>query len=87
MQEPLDGNEELFSLKLYFINDATDPLLKELLEQELKLKQDKYQYLQGRLNKVFTDKEKIKANFGHYLILTRAIEREKNHIEWLKNRL
>ncbi|WP_164509435.1 hypothetical protein [Companilactobacillus jidongensis] len=40
--------------------------------------------MQKRLQTVFSDQQQIKNNFGHYLILTRAIEREKNHIEWLK---
>lgn len=87
MKEPLDDNEELFSLKLYFIQDKTDPLLKELLEQELQLKKQKIDYLEGRLQTVFGDQNKIQNNFGHYLILTRAIEREKNHAQWLDENL
>ncbi|APU72080.1 PadR family transcriptional regulator [Companilactobacillus crustorum] len=87
MEEPLTDNEELFSLKLYFIKDKSDPLLKVLLNQELAIKYEKYNYLQKRLQAVFTDDEKIKHNFGHYLILTRAIEREQNHIDWLDKQL
>ncbi|KRO00379.1 PadR family transcriptional regulator [Companilactobacillus kimchiensis] len=87
MREPLDDNEELFSLKLYFIKDKSDPLLKDLITQELVLRKLKYQYLQERLKTVFTDDKKIKNNFGHYLILTRAIERERNHIQWLEDKL
>lgn len=87
MREPLDDNEELFSLKLYFIQDKNDPLLKELLEKELKLKQEKIDYLENRLRIVFDDQAKITNNFGHYLILTRAIEREKNHAQWVKENL
>lgn len=87
MEEPLQDNEELFSLKLYFVRDGNDPLLKILLKQELQLNQEKYAHLQDRLQEVFYNETEIKNNFGHYLILTRAIEREKNHIEWLKNKL
>lgn len=87
MQEPLTDNEELFSLKLYFIKDETDPLLVELLQQELKLKQEKLTYLQGRLQKVFSDEKIVEKNFGHHLILTKAIEREKNQIKWLKKQI
>ncbi|WP_119327102.1 PadR family transcriptional regulator [Companilactobacillus musae] len=87
MQEPLDDNEELFSLKLYFIKDESDPLLNTLLKEELQIKQTKLDYLQGRLQTVFDTENKIKDNYGHYLILTRAIERESNHINWLKNKL
>lgn len=87
MQEPLTDNEEIFSLKLYFIKEQSDPLLEDLLKQELKIKQTKLEYLQGRLKEVFSDKKTIQENFGHYLILTRAIERESNHIQWIEDKL
>ncbi|KRK64395.1 hypothetical protein FC72_GL000415 [Companilactobacillus tucceti DSM 20183] len=87
MEEPLTDSEEIFSLKLYFINDESDPLLQELLKQELKLKHSKLSYLEGRLKEVFINQKIIQKNYGHYLILTRAIEREKNHIQWLKDKI
>lgn len=87
LEESLQPDEDLFSLKLYFVRDETDPLLKKLISEELKINQDKYAHLQERLQTVFNDQQQIKNNFGHYLILTRAIEREKNHIEWLKQKL
>lgn len=87
MQEPLTDNEEIFSLKLYFIKDETDPLLKILLQQELQLKQAKLEYLQDRLQQVFTSDEVIEENFGHHLILTKAIGRETNQIKWLKEQI
>jgi len=86
MKEPLGDSEELFSLKLYFVKDKTDPMLQYLIEQELQLNQKKYDYLQDRLKKVFFDEQQIDDNYGHYLILTRAIEREQNHIQWLKDK-
>jgi len=87
MAEPLKDNEESFSLKLYFIRDEHDPLMKTLIEQELQINRDKYSHLEDRLKTVFVDDEQIRNNFGHYLILTRAIEREKNHISWLEDKL
>lgn len=87
MEEPLKADDDLFSLKLYFVLSETDSLMKKLISEELKINQDKYAHLQERLKKVFFDKKEIKNNFGHYLILTRAIEREKNHIEWLEEKL
>lgn len=84
LEEPLEDNEELFSLKLYFIKDKSDPLLKSLINQELDINKKKYDYLKKRLAEVFEDDNKIQDNYGHYLILTRAIEREKNHILWLE---
>ncbi len=87
MAEPLKDNEESFSLKLYFIRDEHDPLMKTLIEQELQINRDKYSHLEDRLKTVFVDDEQIRNNFGHYLILTRAIERERNHISWLEDKL
>jgi len=86
MAEPLNENEELFSLKLYFIKDESDPLLSSLLDQELSINKKKYDHLQLRLKTVFFDDDQIKNNYGHYLILTRAIERERNHIKWLEGK-
>jgi len=86
MAEPLNENEELFSLKLYFIKDESDPLLSSLLDQELSINKKKYDHLQLRLKTVFFDDDQIKNNYGHYLILTRAIERERNHIKWLERK-
>lgn len=87
LEEPLQDNEELFSLKLYFIRDQRDPLLKQLLKEELQINEAKLEHLQDRQQTVFFDDKQIKSNYGHYLILTRAIEREENHIQWLKERL
>ena len=86
MAEPLN-DDNLFSLKLYFIRDQRDPLMEHLLTQEHAINQDKYAHLQKRLETVFFDEQQINENYGHYLILTRAIEREKNHIAWLQNNL
>lgn len=87
MKEPLEDNNELFSLKLYFIQDKNNPLMKDLLQQELAINLAKLKHLQERLTEVFYDDDQINNNYGHYLILTRAIEREKNHIQWLKDRI
>lgn len=87
LEEPLQDNEELFSLKLYFIRDQRDSLLRQLLNEELQINETKLAHLQKRQQTVFFDEKQIKGNYGHYLILTRAIEREENHIQWLKERL
>ncbi|TGD22741.1 PadR family transcriptional regulator [Companilactobacillus suantsaicola] len=86
LAEPLN-DDNLFSLKLYFIRDQKDPLMEHLLTQELAINQDKYAHLKKRLETVFFNEAQINENYGHYLILTRAIEREKNHIAWLQNNL
>ena len=50
----------------------------------LKKEYAKLKYLQQRLKQVFPNKTAIKTNYGHYLILTRAISRTKGQIAWLK---
>jgi Predicted transcriptional regulators len=88
MEEPLKAdNEEIFSLKLFFVRKKDDRLLKTLLSRQLELNNQKYQHLQDRLKEVFYNDDQINNNYGHYLILTRAIEREKNHINWLNQRI
>ncbi|MQS76292.1 PadR family transcriptional regulator [Companilactobacillus halodurans] len=87
LEEPLSKTGELFSLKLYFIKDKSDSLLKSLIRQELEIKLDKLTHLKKRLKTVFFSDKQIEQNYGHYLILTRAIERETNHVKWLRTNI
>lgn len=83
---PLDeSSDDEFPLKLFFLRDKKDPILKSLLEQELEIHAAKLAHLKERLETVFPDKSSRDANFGHHLILQRAIERETNNISWLKS--
>ncbi|APX71743.1 PadR family transcriptional regulator [Companilactobacillus allii] len=87
LTEPLSAKDDYFSLKLYFIKDRNNPLLKNLLEQQLQMTSDHYDHLLKRKSLLFTDESNKEENYGHFLILTRAIEREQNHIKWLKDKL
>jgi PadR family transcriptional regulator AphA len=79
-------NDELTSLKLYCIGDRQSNVLRQILEQELALHEDKVIHLKQRQAKLFSQDEQIDANYGHYLILTRAIEREEAYVGWLKDK-
>ncbi|WP_125588709.1 PadR family transcriptional regulator [Companilactobacillus jidongensis] len=87
LSEPLSEKDDLFSLKLYFIKDQDSPLLKNLVQQQLQINSEHYLHLLSRKKLVFSDESKVRDNYGHSLILNRAIEREHNHINWLKNTL
>ena len=77
-------HEDLFSLKLFFIKDKNYKLIPQLINRQLLLLEKELKYLQQRLKQVFPNKTAIRTNYGHYLILTRAISRTKGHIAWLK---
>ncbi len=83
-QDELAVNKDEFVLKLYFIKDRHDERLKRLLNNQYELHLEKFLHLKQRMNDVFsqTDKEK---NFGHYLILNHAINRESEYTKWLKD--
>ena len=76
-------DEEIFSLKLYFTKQADDPLLEKLIEKQLRINVDKLTELKQRLTMIFPDESDIRTNYGHNLILTRAIKHEQNYIRWL----
>lgn len=77
-------HEDLFSLKLFFIKDKNDKRIPQMINRQLLLLEKELKYLQQRLKQVFPNKTAIKTNYGHYLILTRAISRTKGQIVWLK---
>ena len=63
----LPVNRDEFVLKLYFVKDVNDPALVEIIQQQRDLP---------------TEKEKHE-NYGHYLILAHAINRETEYANWL----
>lgn len=69
--------EDLFSLKLFFIQDPNDPRISTLVNKQL-------DHLNDREKILFDTQEKRNKNYGHYLILERAISRLDNQIKWLK---
>ncbi|MGG5340951.1 PadR family transcriptional regulator [Enterococcus sp. AZ192] len=82
--EELPVNRDEFVVKLYFIKDATDPALYEVVENQLKLHEERLSHLEDRKRLIFDSSKKIEANFGHFLILDHGINREKEYVDWLK---
>ncbi len=81
-QNELAVNKDEFVLKLYFIKDKSDDRLKSLLNNQYELHMEKLLHLNQRMKDVFSSIDK-NTNFGHYLILTHAINREEEYTKWL----
>lgn len=79
----LPVSKDLFSLKVFFINRADDPRLKTLIANQKKLVSQNLAHLKKRKAELFDTAEKINHNYGHYLILQRAISRQENQLAWL----
>ena len=77
-------NDDLTSVKLYCIVDRHSPLLSEIFEKEFDLHNQKLKHLKERRQMLFQNQEQINNEYGYYLILTRAIRREKAYLDWLK---
>ena len=87
MEEPLNPlvpTRDEFTMKLYLINSAEDPLVPRLFQEEISRHEEKYQYLQARWALLFSDPEEQEKHFGHRCILQQAILREKQRLEWLR---
>lgn len=88
LQEPLTAkNDDLFPLKLFFIKTKDSNLLRPLLTQQLALSQNRVTYLKKRKAMVFQTEADIAQHYGHYLTLSRGIERETNYVLWLEKLL
>lgn len=84
LAEPITAkNDELTAIKLYVIREASNSALHRILAQELALHQANLRHLQARFAACFADQAAIDADYGHYLILTRAVNRETDYVHWL----
>ena len=68
---------------MFFIKRADDPRLKTLIANQKKLVSQNLAHLKKREAELFDTAEKINHNYGHYLILQRAISRQENQLAWL----
>lgn len=87
IDQPLElpVNHDPFSLKMFFINDKNDSRVDELINEEKMLLTDQLAHLKMREELLFNDEKKIQKNYGHYLILARAISRIEGQITWLES--
>lgn len=87
MHDPLNAlvpSRDEFTMKLYLINDAHDPLVRKLFHEEIERHQEKHQYLKLRWQQLFQSDEYRRQHYGHALILEQAIQREQQRLDWLR---
>lgn len=86
LHEPLGElvpSRDEFTMKLYLLDDPDDPLAAQLFREEIARHTVKLAYLQERWQKLFTQEKDRKQHYGHATILNLAIDREKQHLDWL----
>lgn len=83
--DELPIHQDLFSLKLFFIKDPSDPRIRQLIATQTALLRQSLTHLRQRQRTVFPDDQAITRHYGHYLILARAISRTAGQLAWLKN--
>ena len=79
----LPVNRDEFVLKLYFVKDVNDPALVEIIQQQRDLHEEKRLHLLERKKTIFPTEKEKHENYGHYLILAHAINRETEYANWL----
>lgn len=88
MNEPLGSimpSRNEFTMKIYLLHDASNPLAKTLFANEIARHKTKLDYLQERWQELFEGNEKAQqGQYGHALILRRAIARERGYLKWLR---
>ncbi|AHC41351.1 PadR family transcriptional regulator [Bacillus amyloliquefaciens] len=78
-----------FMLKAYFISALTQEEADELFTDQLVKRQEKLSDLENSYQELLTSSAEADSfsspDFGHYLVLTKALERERNYISWLED--
>lgn len=76
-------------LKAYFISALTQEEADELFTDQLVKRQEKLSDLENSYQELMTSSAEADSfsspDFGHYLVLTKALERERNYISWLED--
>ena len=67
--------KDLFSLKMFFIHDQSNPRILSLLEEERQILLEQLAHFKMREKLLFSSSKDIERAYGHYLILSRAISR------------
>ncbi|MFP7171101.1 PadR family transcriptional regulator [Terribacillus sp. 7520-G] len=85
------SNKDEFMLKTFFISSMKEAEARELFTNQLASRKHKLDGLVKTLAEMEAeldgDMHFSSPEFGHYLVLTRAIEREKGYIQWLEQSL
>ena len=65
------------------MDDAHDPEVARLFDEELARHEEKLSYLKTRWETLFSHKAEQQGHYGHATLLAHAIERERQYIDWL----
>ncbi|WP_443031011.1 PadR family transcriptional regulator [Streptococcus sp. X13SY08] len=90
MEEPnrdTPQHRDIFSLKMFFIKKMDDERIPGMIEEQIEVLNKHLKRLEIRKDTLFSDPEFISNNYGHYLILKRAIARNRAQIAWLEENL
>lgn len=87
-EEELVTPKDEFVLKAYFISSISKEEARVQFENRLKMHMIKLEFLEGKyeeLIKIENVTNYESDEFSHYLVLTRAREREKAYVKWLED--
>ncbi|WP_458110166.1 PadR family transcriptional regulator [Bacillus zhangzhouensis] len=86
-----ETTKDEFMLKTFFISSMDKKEAVDLFTHQLLERTKKVDMLEQKLNALTEEDTSAEllhsAQFGHYLVLTRAIEREKGYVRWLQKTL
>lgn len=77
--------KDLFSLKMFFIHDQSNPRILSLLEEERQILLEQLAHFKMREKLLFSSSKDINRAYGHYLILRRAISRVSSQLSWIED--
>ncbi|AKN32842.1 PadR family transcriptional regulator [Clostridium carboxidivorans P7] len=87
--EPLQQTpKDIFRLKAYFCDEMDINTLLKQFKSELNKHNERLEYLENSMEELLKKKDVSKvssSDFGDYIVLTGAIMREKNYIDWLED--
>ncbi|MBY8914369.1 PadR family transcriptional regulator [Bacillus sp. YC2] len=89
-KEPIPETvKDEFMLKAYFISALTKEEADDLFADQLQKRKLKLADLENSYDELMASSKEAESftspDFGHYLVLTKALERERNYIIWLEH--
>ncbi|GAA5417560.1 hypothetical protein Pryu01_02634 [Paraliobacillus ryukyuensis] len=90
-EDHVQTEKDVFALRLYFLKDIPLEEIPSLFENQLRLRNEKLAFLNDQYAVYFGEENNPidlnKEELGHFLVLTKAIAREENYIDWLTTSL
>ncbi|EOT48586.1 MULTISPECIES: PadR family transcriptional regulator [Enterococcus] len=82
-----EENEQYSILKIYFLKETDQKIIRHILQTTYDIHEQKLQRLFTRQTLLNNELKPKTDHYGHFLILSRAIDRETHHLAWLKHYL